>query len=56
MNRREKKHEKNPKTFTGYSQAITDVYENLEGYNLANKGKVPIVFDDMIADTKLTKY
>ena len=29
---------------------MQDVYKNIEEYNLAKKGKVLIVFDDMIAD------
>ena len=41
---------KNPKTFVDYSQTIDDVYENLELYNPANKRRVLMVFDDMIAD------
>ena len=41
---------KNPRTFVDYSQTIDDVYENLELYNPANKRRVLMVFDDMIAD------
>ena len=41
---------KNPKMFIDYSQTIDDVYQNLEHYNLTNKMRVLIVFDDMIAD------
>lgn len=55
MNEREKKQEKNAEAFTDYSQSIVDVHEKLEDDNPANKGKVLTVFDDMIADTKLTK-
>ena len=33
-----------------YSQATDYVYENSEEYNPANKRRVLIVFDDMIAD------
>ena len=55
--RREKigiKEFKNPKAFIDYSQAIDDIYENLENFNLAKKRKVLIVFDDMIADMEET--
>ena len=41
---------KNPKAFTNNSQTIDDVCENLEDYNPSDKGRVLIVFDDMIAD------
>ena len=40
---------KNPKAFIDYSQAIDDVYENLEDYNSKEKKKVLVVFHDMIA-------
>ena len=53
INGREKvgiKHEKNSKAFIDYSQTIDGVYENLEDYNLLEKRKVLLVFDDMIAD------
>ena len=33
-----------------YSQAIDNVYENLEGYEPKNKRRVLIVLDDIIAD------
>ena len=46
---------KNPKAFIDYSQAIVDVYENLENYNPTKKRKVLIVFDDMIADMEDNK-
>ena len=38
---------KNPKAFIDSSQTINDDYED---YNLTNKRKVLIVFDDMMAD------
>ena len=41
---------KNPKPFTNNSQTIDDVCENLEDYDPSDKGRVLIVFDDMIAD------
>ena len=47
---------KNPEAFTNnYSQTIDDVYKNLPGYNPRKKGKVLIVFDDMIADMEANK-
>ena len=33
-----------------YSNDMLDVYKNIEDYNPDKKGKVLIVFDDMIAD------
>ena len=45
----------NPKEFIDYSQAIGDVYENLEGYNPTKKRRVLIVFHDMIADMESNK-
>ena len=41
---------KNPKAFIDYPQRIDDVYKNLLDHNPTKKGKVLIVFDDMIAD------
>ena len=38
------------KAFVDHSQAIDDVYENLEDYNPIKKRKVLIVIDDIIAD------
>ena len=46
---------KNPKAFTDYSQAIDDVYENLEDYNPTKKWRVLLVFDDVIADMESNK-
>ena len=33
-----------------YSQAVDDIYENLEDYNPAKIRRTWIVFDDMVAD------
>ena len=33
-----------------YSNDMQDVYKNIEDYNPIKKRKVPIIFDDMIAD------
>ena len=46
---------KNSKVFVDYSQTIDDVYEKLEDYNPTKKGRVLIVFDDMIADMEFNK-
>ena len=35
---------------------MNDVYENIDNYNLKRKGKILIVFDDMIADIMPNKY
>ena len=45
---------KNPKVFIDYSQAIADVYVNLEDYNSIKKRRVLIVFDDMGPNKKLS--
>ena len=53
INKREKvglDHFKDPKAFKEYSNDMKDVYKNIENYNLGNKRKILIVFDDMIAD------
>ena len=52
INKREKvglKHYDDPKAFIEYSN-MQNVYKNIEEYNLGKKGKVLIVFDDMIVD------
>ena len=49
------KQTKSPKAFTDHSQAIDDVYENLEDYNPTKKRKVLIAFDDMTADMEVNK-
>ena len=43
------KHYDDPKTFIEYSNDMQDLYKNVEEYNLRNKRKVLIIFDDMIA-------
>ena len=53
INKREStglKHLIDPKAFIEYSNDMQDVYKNIEGYNIGNKSKILIVFDDMIAD------
>ena len=46
---------KSPKSFIDYSQAIDDVYENQEDYDLTQKRRVLIAFDDIIADIECNK-
>ena len=52
-------HLKSPKAFIDYSQAIDDVYENLEDYNQTKKRGVLnmmiLELDDMIADMESNK-
>ena len=45
-----KKREDDPSAFIEYSNAIDDVYNNIDDYNPKTKRKRLIVFDDMIAD------
>ena len=44
------KHLNDPNPFTECSNTMDDVYENIDDYNLSRRGKILIVFDDMIAD------
>ena len=44
------KHYNDSKPFIEFSNDMQDVYKNIEEYNFGKKGKVLIVFDDMIAD------
>ena len=44
------KHLNDPKAFIEYSNAMDDVYENIDDYNPNRKRKTLIVFDGMIAD------
>ena len=58
MNGREKigiENVKNSKAFIDFSQAIDDVYENVEDYNQTKKRSVLIAFYGMIADMKANK-
>ena len=53
INKREKvglNHFNDPKAFMEYSNDMQDVHKNIEDYNPKKKGKILIVFDDMIAD------
>ena len=53
--KQEFKNEKNSKVRIDYSQAVDDVYENLEDYNPMKNRKVLIVFDEMKADMESSK-
>ena len=58
INGREKvriEHFKSSKAFNNYSQAIDNVYKNLEDYNPTKKRRVLIAFDDLIALMKSNK-
>ena len=53
INKREKvglDHFDGPKAFIKYSNDMQDVHQNIDDYNPRKKGKVLIVFDDLIAD------
>ena len=43
-------HFDDPKAFIEYSNDMQDIYKNIEDYNPRKKGKILIIFDDMIAD------
>ena len=52
INQREKvglDHFDDPKAFIEYSNDMQDIYKNIEDYNPRKKGKMLIIFDDMIA-------
>ena len=38
------------KAFIGYSNAVDNVYNNIDDYNPNRNRKILIVFDDVIAD------
>ena len=46
------KHLNNSSAFIQCSNAMDDVYDNIDHYNLSRKRKILIVFDDMIAEVK----
>ena len=53
INKRESvglKHFNDPKSFIEYSNAMYDVYKNIDNYNLNKENKILTVFDDVIAD------
>ena len=45
----------NPHTFIEYSDDMNDVYADISNYNKIRENRVPIVFDDMIADIEYNK-
>ena len=49
------KHLNNPNAFIKCSNAVDDVYENINDYNPSRKRKILIIFDDMIADIMTNK-
>ena len=49
------KHLNDSKAFIDCSNTMNDVYENIDHYNPNRKGKVLIVFDDMIANIMTNK-
>ena len=49
------KHLNDSKAFIECSNAMDDVYENIDNYNPNRRRKISIVFDDMIADIKTNK-
>ena len=49
------KHFNDSEAFIGYSNGIDDIYENIEEYNPNKKGKILVVFDNMIADNLSNK-
>ena len=44
-----------PIAFIEYSNTMDDFYNNIDDYNLKIKGKIVIVFDDMVADIMTNK-
>ena len=46
------KHLNDSSAFINGSNAMDNVYENIDHYNLSRKRKILIVFDDMIAEVK----
>ena len=48
-------HLKELKEFIECSNSMDDVFDDIDGYNLARKRKILIVFDDMIADIVTNK-
>ena len=49
------KHLNDSKAFIEYSNAMNDVYQNIDNYNPNRNRKILIVFDDMIADIMTNK-
>ena len=49
------KHLNDPKVSIGYSNAMDDAYNYIDDYNRKRKGKILIIFDDMIADIMTNK-
>ena len=49
------KHVNNPNAFIECSNAMDDIYENINDYNSSRRRNILIVFDDMIADIMTNK-
>ena len=49
------KHFSDSNAFVEYSNAMDDVYENIDNYNPSRQRKILIMFDDMIADVMSNK-
>ena len=49
------KHVNNPNAFIECSNAMVDIYENINDYNSSKRRNILIVFDDMIADIMTNK-
>ena len=49
------KHLNDPNAFSQISNVMNDTYENIDDYNPNRKGKILIVFDDMIVDVMSNK-
>ena len=49
------RHLNDPNAFIECSNTLHDVYENIDDYNPSRKGKILIMFDDMIANIMTNK-
>ena len=49
------KHVNDSNAFIEYSNAMDDVYKNIDNYNPSRKRKILIIFDDMTADIMTNK-
>ena len=49
-------HCNDPKVFIKYPNAMDDIYENIDEYNLNKKCKTSILLDDIIADMFIDKF
>ena len=49
------KHLNDPSAFIEHSNIMDVIYNNIDDYNATRKGRMLIIFDDMIADTMTNK-